>query len=1295
MKYKKQKLDSTKSFVYQCAFSVLNPTNETNHPTNEAGYPTNEEAGFPTNEAGIECSVAELSQCSGVELFHLENSQTNYSRMVEDFDIKALVEDTEFNWSLKLETNDDNIQLLKNDLFETRIKKSSFSRALIEYFEMSNTTESNQLLLLSLLNNAFGTVANLPIKINHQSGTEINEDQLSDCTEDSVEALFQRKNILSNLREYQQEHKQKRFYSFNQCQNDCCLFVGNEYSKLYFCPKCSQPRFRPCTKRRCISRNKHDCPHLLREGIAYKNLFYRSLILLIYDLVSTKYFIEYITYCRLHVDENAYTDVMDGTTAKGHLEDMNIRGNAWKNNNPDERSTAILVNLLLSEFYDGGQLFTSKTFDFWPLCFGILNLPANLRSKIGLGYFIGALYTGKHTDVERQFFTDFLCEELNRLYDGIEYNVNGKKYFIQARLVLHVLDTKAAEPVFGFQSATNSKFGCPLCRGVTGLYTGKRCVLYGHRNYLPQLHWLRFFGQTGFCCPSGFYDHKNKNQWKTKEVFWNKEKGFANIKETFFGPNGYTVIKEVADELFKCQDDSTVKKKRKQLLVKTTRQEIETICQPCDGNQQTKDALIDFLIPTNYADARSPYKYAWFHDGEFSLEKIKTHLQKHLFYRHLDLRAQKPYERVSHSTYLDDAAKACLLNENSKAKKKNHVNGIQSLWYYLRLQYGDVQRQFTWPFVHAVTGFIVRMTECILGNYVDSSNKKKDVSLSKGTTSSTKGKKKADEDADDEKSVEVDDEEDIDEEELKDEEPYDGGAFRCVEGNFQASKDSIEKVSAWLDCTLIPQGLNDDWKINFRKPRSMKMIQKLKMLSCYWNFIIDGLDFDEAFKILFRMFAHDINQLLSLVIPKESVELIHQCTIESVACWEGMLPPKENYFQMHQLIDLPPYIRLFGPAMGVNELGGERMVSMMKKRKVRINSGGHLSFGKSIMRKQINHERWTMKRFFNTKPKALHPEFGCFVYNDRPFLLGNREVQSKNVLTAYEIEYLADIALGQINRKFKDEKSRQHSPLYRLSTMNKSWNWYETFKYVVENKKRFREDEIRVATNFVNLQRDKKGEATYTMNLNPCWCKDACIYGIGFSSRGSQYRETGDPIYYKSGETFLLSPSTESRSWIEKAEYSSWCKFQIHSKKGGGKEELYGKINSFFSAECIGDETLKGCILASVTSFNYNTKYVTNFGVGPSFKKSDIVEVQGSLRREYFVAAQDICPTRIAIIPFLNSETAILLNRNTHGKFNKEYARFYVGRENEPTFFVMLSLNLEKQLYQTDDIDDRSFDLYM
>eukprot|EP01036_Dinobryon_divergens_P054119 gene54119-72327_t len=48
----------------------------------------------------------------------------------------------------------------------------------------------------------------------------------------------------------------------------------------------------------------------------------------------------------------------------------------------DVRGDAIMVNLLLSEFYDSGQLFKSYVFDFWPLCIGILNLPPNHRGNV-------------------------------------------------------------------------------------------------------------------------------------------------------------------------------------------------------------------------------------------------------------------------------------------------------------------------------------------------------------------------------------------------------------------------------------------------------------------------------------------------------------------------------------------------------------------------------------------------------------------------------------------------------------------------------------------------------------------------------------------------------------------------------------------------------------------------------------------------------------------------------------------------------------------------------------------------
>ena len=48
----------------------------------------------------------------------------------------------------------------------------------------------------------------------------------------------------------------------------------------------------------------------------------------------------------------------------------------------DVRGVAIPINLLLSNFYDSGQLFKSYVFDFWPLCIDILNLPPTLRGKV-------------------------------------------------------------------------------------------------------------------------------------------------------------------------------------------------------------------------------------------------------------------------------------------------------------------------------------------------------------------------------------------------------------------------------------------------------------------------------------------------------------------------------------------------------------------------------------------------------------------------------------------------------------------------------------------------------------------------------------------------------------------------------------------------------------------------------------------------------------------------------------------------------------------------------------------------
>jgi hypothetical protein len=111
------------------------------------------------------------------------------------------------------------------------------------------------------------------------------------------------------------------------------------------------------------------------------------------------------------------------------------------------------VSLSFSGFYDGGQLFKSKSTNYWILMTHILNLPPTSRGKLGIGMFLSANYSGRrHMEAEKFLFTDMYCEELRILNDGT---------------------------------------------GVTGVQDGAMCVYIGHRQLLPQNSYLRFLGQSG------------------------------------------------------------------------------------------------------------------------------------------------------------------------------------------------------------------------------------------------------------------------------------------------------------------------------------------------------------------------------------------------------------------------------------------------------------------------------------------------------------------------------------------------------------------------------------------------------------------------------------------------------------------------------------------------------------------------------------------------------------------------------------------------------------------------------
>jgi hypothetical protein len=335
------------------------------------------------------------------------------------------------------------------------------------------------------------------------------------------------------------------------------------------------------------------------------------------------------------------------------------------------------------EFYDGGQLFKYAHVNFWGLFTSILNLPPTYRGKVGISQFLSAIYGGTHDKAEKFLFTDLYCEELRSLYEGFEYfSSDGKRYFIQARLIFHSMDTKAQEPILCMQSMSTSRYGCPYCRNAHGQHNSWKVCFTGHRNFLPPKHYFRFFGQSGKCCPKDFYEPNVKGMWFEDEQF---------IDDT---------IPITAESLLQ------------NLHGRARRVENMQFCEPCDGDEARGNSIKQFLLDKDS-------QYDWIHrDNGFDFKDISKDgkgLRDSIFYRHFDLRPQIVYRRITKEEHMIAALEARELNKN--LKEKVHVEGFQDVWSFDRLPYADLARNSSPPPDHAIKGVIKHCFDYMFGFY--------------------------------------------------------------------------------------------------------------------------------------------------------------------------------------------------------------------------------------------------------------------------------------------------------------------------------------------------------------------------------------------------------------------------------------------------------------------------------------------------------------------------------------------------------------------------------------------------
>ena len=298
---------------------------------------------------------------------------------------------------------------------------------------------------------------------------------------------------------------------FDVCKTAGCTVYAGAKSDLFKCPSCDTPRYKDCTHPSCKKSQIFDeskCNHRSNPQFrtVLKTMTYRPLHTTLCRLLCTPGFVIALKYRTENYEDGIMRDLTDSPHCKKHLSEMHDIFLAQEDEEYEE------VNILLSEFYDGAQIYRWKTSKFYPFVIGILNLPPSYRGKIGAGLFLSTLFSSEAGSAAEDFiFKTCLITELQKFYEGVKINVGGKKYFVQARLILHICDTIGLQYILRC-TGHKSIAGCPLCNvggGITRSYF-KKVFFPDARVCLSDKHWLRFTGQQKCCCPELYYKMNDK-----------------------------------------------------------------------------------------------------------------------------------------------------------------------------------------------------------------------------------------------------------------------------------------------------------------------------------------------------------------------------------------------------------------------------------------------------------------------------------------------------------------------------------------------------------------------------------------------------------------------------------------------------------------------------------------------------------------------------------------------------------------------------------------------------------------
>jgi hypothetical protein len=725
--------------------------------------------------------------------------------------------------------------------------------------------------------------------------------------------------------------------------------------------------------------------------------------------------------------------------------------------------------------------------------------------------------------------------------------------------------------------------------GVSRKQTIDKVIHFGHRAFLPEDHIMRYFGMSNNCCPVGYYEGTEDSVADVNKLF-----NDFKLSDVVTGPAAQPHATQRWTHMTNTDAEPEITDERPDMTDHPL---------ACDGNC-SKVRPSESMLNTGYS---------W------------DHFKNYCFFAHCNFCRVRKYSRHPESYYTENGTKYdrefSRLTTYFKGKVSGELTGLDKIKIrdkvrkllkdfpvkgtspYFMLKYrknrGGIRDSVCFEPFHCLMNISEKLIVMLKGEKIKIDKHEK-LALCENRFPFLVNSQKH-------KVTTTTNPKTVIKKKKVSHQKRKRNQYSDIPNNqlipFALVKREQEMVDWRLNCIVLPFGhkTSNSFRFLFRQTGYLKGNDKIKWLTTYLKFTLIFSDLVVEYKNFLSLLSDLIADVLSPVVTDAFIADLFMRTVEALCLWEGMFIDSEQYFSVHELLDIVDSLAQFGPARGWWALAGERFMAKVKN----FCPKGGANCLKVLFDRFVLYENACKFKF--VFDKKYFDNLGRYSDNMIKFTGGGSLISRnywndwvKNRFYTYVYQYVNTL---------------EHDAVYHVSPFMRL---YETYIRLSSAPETFLEWIQEIVDNDFD---DSITSIEYHGDVTPELI-DACIHegvilindvatiedlytfcpvshdsgfikGVYLRGRGVEYSEIGPARRMRkwNATTDLTLPSNPLNNlldyWDDSDQYSSMVKYNNWSISASTKKNTpsveYGQANYFFRMKLPSDPFLNNVGFASIT----------------------------------------------------------------------------------------------------------------